>query len=154
MGCDKARRTLGLFLLWISIAVFGAGCGGGSGDSADITPPVSPSGPVSVLAWDPPTNYVDNVRLDPLRDLDHYEVYVRQDVNFSAADVPVAMIAALVDAPADGGTPAGRTLQTEFILENLEPYIPAGSRYYVSLKSVGIDGQKSDFMPAVEWDKL
>jgi hypothetical protein len=97
---------------------------------------------------------MDNVALDPYRDLGHYEVYVRQDPNFSNDDLPVALIAAVIDAPSSAGNPMAKILETEFVLENLEPYIPAGNRYFVSLKSVGIDGQKSDFMPPVPWDKI
>jgi hypothetical protein len=138
---------------WIMIATLAVGCGGG-GDSAVESPVVPSAGPVSVLAWDPPVSYMDNVSLDPYRDLDHYEVYVRQDQNFSNDDLPVALIAAVVDAPASATDPTAKILETEFVLENLEPYIPSGSRYYVSLKSVGIDGQKSEFMPPVTWDKI
>ena len=97
---------------------------------------------------------MDNVALDPYRDLDHYEVYVRQDANFSNDDLPVALIAAVVDSPPGNGNAPAKILETEFVLENLQPYIPAGSHYFVSLKSVGIDGQKSEFMPPVAWDKL
>lgn len=135
------------------MSVLAVGCGGGGDAEVDpVTPP--PSGPVSVLAWDPPASYMDNVALDPYRDLDHYEVYVRQDANFSTDDLPVALIAAVVDAPAGNGNPTAKILETEFVLENLEPFIPPGSRHFVSLKSVGIDGQKSGFMPPVAWDKL
>jgi hypothetical protein len=137
----------------IMIGVLAAGCGGG-GEAAVDSPIAPPAGPVSVLAWDPPSSYIDNVALDPYRDLDHYEVYVRQDSNFSNDDLPVALIAAVVDAPPAAGNPTAKILETEFVLENLEPYIPAGNRYFVSLKSVGIDGQKSEFMPPVAWDKL
>jgi hypothetical protein len=97
---------------------------------------------------------MDNVTLDPYRDLGQYEVYVRQDPNFSNDDLPVALIAAVIDAPSSARNPTAKILETEFVLENLEPYIPAGNRYFVSLKSVGIDGQKSEFMPPVTWDKI
>jgi hypothetical protein len=48
--------------------------------------------------------------------------------------------------------PGGKVLGKEFILESIQPFMDPGSRHYVSLKAVGIDGQKSDFMPAVLWD--
>jgi len=151
----RQARTIPFLLAgWILFGALAIGCGGGAGDAATEVAPPPPAGPVSVLAWDPPASYMDNVTLDPYRDLDHYEVYVRQDPDFSSDDLPVALIAAVVDAPGAAGNPATKVLETEFVLENLEPFIPAGNRYYVSLKSVGIDGQKSDFMSPVTWNKI
>ena len=138
--------------LVIAIGALLAGCGGGGGGAPDQNP--GPSGPVSVLTWDPPGNYADNAALDPLQDLDHYEVYVRLDGNFTDNDAPVAILAAVVDAPASGGSPGGKTLEKEFILENIQPFIPPASRHYVSMKAVGIDGQRSRFMPSIAWDKI
>jgi len=92
--------------------------------------------------------------MDPYRDLDHYELYVRQDGNFTDSDLPVALIAAVIDSPASGGGPGGRVLEKEFILENVGPFIPAGNRHYVSLRAVGIDGQKSGFMAPIAWDRI
>ena len=108
----------------------------------------------SVLAWNPPSNYADNATLDPFRDLDHYEVYVRQDGNFTDTDLPVALVAAVKDAPAAGGNPGGKILENEFILNNIQQFIGAGDRHYVSLKAVGVDGQRSRFMPPVLWDTI
>jgi len=147
------RTIASLLVGWSVLGALAVGCGGGGDVATDVAPP-SPAGPVSVLEWDPPASYMDNAVLDPYRDLDHYEVYVRLDPDFSDDDLPVALIAAVVDAPANAGSPATKVLETEFVLENLEPYLPAGSRYYVSLKSVGVDGQKSDFMAAVTWNKI
>ena len=109
---------------------------------------------MSVLAWAPPTNYADNVAMDPYRDLDHYEVYVRQDGNFSDKDVPVALVAAVTEVPLATGGTGGKRLETEFILENIEPFIPQASRQYVSLRAVGVDGQKSSFTPPVAWERI
>jgi len=130
-----------------------AGCGGG-GDSPAQNHSPGPSGPVSVLTWDPPGNYSDNAALDPYRDLDHYEIYVRQDGKFTDTDAPVALIAAVTDAPASGGNPVGKILEKEFILENIQPFIPQGNRHYISMKAVGIDGQRSSFMPPITWDTI
>ncbi len=144
-----------LFAASIALAVLAAGCGGGGGgETAANTAPVTPSGPVSVLTWDPPLIYNDTSPLDPYRDLDHYEVYVRQDANFTGDDLPVATIAAVSDPPPGTINPSGKILGKEFVLDQLTPYIPPGNRYFVSLKAVGVDGQKSDFMPAVLWDKI
>ena len=146
------NRIMKILPSLILIGILAAGCGGGGGGGGDapaqVQPP--PSGPVSVLTWDPPGNYADNAALDPYQDLEHYEVYVRQDGDFNDNDAPVAIIAAVLLAPGSGG----KTLEKEFILENIQPFIPAASRHYVSMKAVGIDGQKSRFMPSVAWDKI
>jgi hypothetical protein len=139
-------------ILLIASGVFLAACGGGGETAQGQAPP--PAGPVSVLAWDPPANYADNAALDPYRDLDHYELYVRPDSNFTDNELPVALIAAVTDAPPSGGNPGSKILEKEFILENVQPFITPGNRHYVSLKAVGIDGQKSGFMPPVAWDRI
>jgi hypothetical protein len=56
-------------------------------------------------------------------------------------------------APSTGGIKKGSKPNSEFPLENLNPYISRASRQYVTLKAVGVDGQKSDFMPPVAWDR-
>jgi hypothetical protein len=120
-----------------------AGCGGGGGDTPQSQGQVPvPSGPVSVLAWTPPATYNDNVALDPARDLDYYEIYVRPDANFTDSDLPVVQVAA-----ATAGSPV-----TEFTLE-LIPTLPAGSQLFVSMRAVGIDHQKSAFMAPLLWDR-
>lgn len=140
-------RHHGVRELLVMLAVAGAlaaGCGGG-GESPSAT-----AGPVSALGWDPPKSYSDNAALDPYKDLDYYEIYVREDGNFVDNDVPMAQIKAVVADPATGAT--GR-LEKEFILENLRPFIGPGKLYYVSLKAVGMDGQRSAFMAPVSWDQ-
>ncbi len=135
--------------LLVTLAVVGAiaaGCGGG-GDA-----PASTTGPISALGWDPPATYSDNAALDPYMDLDYYEVYVREDANFTDNDVPAAQIKAVVDDPAALGGSA-RKLEKEFILDNISPFLGEGKLYYVSLKAVGMDGQKSAFMTPVSWDQ-
>jgi hypothetical protein len=117
-----------------------AGCGGGGETSTSQAP--APSGSVSVLAWTPPTTYNDNVALDPEQDLQYYEIYVRQDANFTDSDLPVIEVAAM----------AAGSLVTEFTLE-LIPSLPAGSQLYVSMRAVGVDQQKSAFMTPLLWDR-
>jgi hypothetical protein len=117
-----------------------AGCGGG-GDAPQGQPPV-PSGPVSVLEWTPPTTYNDNAVMDPQRDLDFYEIYVRKDPNFTDSDLPLVQVAAAT---------AG-SLVTEFTLE-LIPSLPAGGQLFVSMRAVGVDQQKSAFMTPVPWSR-
>lgn len=140
----RCRELRGLLLILTFIGAFAAGCGGG-GETA------APSASVAALGWDPPGTYVDNAALDPYRDLEFYEVYLRQDRNFTDNDLPVALLRAVTDNSAASG--GGRILETEFILENIRPYVAQGQLYYVSLKAVGVDGQKSAFMSPVAWDQ-
>jgi hypothetical protein len=97
--------------------------------------------------------------MDPYRDIDHYEIYAREDANFTHSDLPVMVIPAMTSvdstrAPSTGGVKSGKKPLMEFTLENLNPYISNASRQYVSLKAVGVDGQKSAFMPATAWDRM
>ena len=141
-------------IILIALGFFLSACGGGGETSQGEVPTPPPAGPVSVLAWEPPANYADNAAMDPYRDLDHYELYVRLDSNFNDGDLPVALIAAVIDASPSGGSPGSKLLEKEFILENVQPFIPPGNRHYVSLKAVGIDGQKSGFMVPVAWETI
>ena len=95
-----------------------------------------------MLAWTPPATYNDNVPLDPQRDLEYYEIYVREDGNFTDGDQPLIQVTAVA-----AGAPV-----TEFTLE-LIPSLPAGSQLYVSMRAVGVDQQKSAFMAPILWDR-
>jgi hypothetical protein len=140
------RMLLGGFAAMILLA----GCGGGGGTSTSEGP--APAGPVSVLAWTPPITYNDNVALDPERDLDYYEIYVRRDPNFTDSDQPVIQIAAVTASLSPDGLTVRRSLVTEFTLE-LIPSLPAGTQLYVSMRAVGVDQQKSAFMAPLIWDR-
>lgn len=148
-----------LLLAWAAIGILASGCGGGGGGSAGgEAPGVPPSGPVTVLTWDPPTRFKDNEPMDPYQDIDHYEIYAREDVNFSNYDLPAMVIPAMTSvdstqSPSTGGNKSGRKLILEFTLEDLNPHISMASRQYVSLKVVGVDGQKSAFTPPIAWDR-
>ena len=136
----KRLTALRMLLGGVAATLLLAGCGGG-GDTPQSQGQVpAPSGPVSVLAWAPPTTYNDNAVLDPGRDLDYYEIYVRPDPNFTDSDLPVIQVAAVA-----AGSPV-----TEFTLE-LIPSLPAGSQLFVSMRAVGIDQQKSAFMDPLTW---
>jgi len=93
-----------------------------------------------VLAWAPPTTYNDNAVLDPGRDLDYYEIYVRPDPNFTDSDQAVIQVAAVA-----AGSPV-----TEFTLDLIQS-LPAGTQLFVSMRAVGIDQQKSAFMDPLTW---
>ena len=155
----KRHAAMRMFLGGFTAALLLAGCGGGGGGSAvGEAPGVPPAGPVTVLTWDPPATFADNEPADPYRDIDHYEVYAREDANFSNSDLPVMVIPAMTSvdstrAPSTGKSKSGRIPLSEFTLENLNPHVSKASRQYVSLKAVGVDGQKSEFMPPVAWDR-
>ena len=146
------HRDLPLLILFMVIVA--SGCGGGETSAPAQSQTVSPSSPQTLLAWNPPSNYADNAALDPYRDLDHYEIYVRENGDFADTDLPVAVVAAVKDASANGGNPGGGILESEFLLNNIEPFIGAGNLHYVSMKAVGVDGQKSAFMTPVVWDRI
>jgi len=138
------RMLLGGF----AAALLLAGCGGG-GDTPQSAGP-TPSGPVSVVAWTPPTTFNDNAAMDPERDLDYYEIYVRKDPNFTDTDQPAIQVTAVADTLSPDGRTIVRSLVKEFTLE-LIPSLPADSQLYISMRSVGIDRQKSAFMAPLLW---
>ena len=127
-----------------------AGCGGG-GETPQSQGP-APSGPVTVLAWSPPLTYNDNAVLDPERDLDYYEIYVRHDPNFTDSDLPMIQVAAVAATLSPDGHTVVRAPVTEFTLD-LIPSLPAGNQLYVSMRAVGVDRQKSAFMAPLTWDR-
>jgi len=145
------RTAMRMLFGGLAAALLLAGCGGGGETSqGDVPPP--PSGPVSVLAWIPPSTYNDNTALDPERDLDYYEIYVRQDPNFTDNDVPAIQVAAVAGALSPDGLTVVRSMVTEFTLD-LIPSLPATNQLYVSMRAVGIDRQKSAFMAPLLWDR-
>jgi hypothetical protein len=143
------HATARILLAGFAAVLLLAGCGGGGGETSQIQE-TTPSGPVSVVAWTPPTTFNDNVALDPERDLDYYEIYVRKDPNFADTDQPAIQVTAMADTLSPDGRTIVRSLVKEFTLE-LIPSLPADSQLYISMRSVGIDRQKSAFMAPLLW---
>ncbi len=144
--------AVGMATGWIAaiLLIVLGGCGGG-GDSPQ-TQNSPPSGSSSVISWTPPAAFNDNVALDPARDLEYYEIYVRQDPNFTDSDVPAIQLAAVAENVAPDGRTVVRLPVTEFTLE-LIPSLPAGNQLYVSMRAVGVDQQKSTFMAPLLWNR-
>jgi hypothetical protein len=147
----KEKKTSSLLLALLGATLL-IGCGGGGGGSSS-SQALPASGPVSMLSWAAPATFADNVAMDPYNDLDYYELYVRQDANFTEGDLPVAQLSAVADVTSPDGQTVVKALVTEFALELL-PNVPEGNRLYVSIKAVGIDRQRSAFMAPVTWDRL
>lgn len=135
-----------------------AGCGGG-GETGTIEGSVpveapAPVSTVSILSWDPPQTYEDESLLDPYLDLDYYEFYIRDDMNFTDNDLPVAQVAAVGDALSPDGKSYLQILTTEFDMQNLLPFVPPDLSGYLSIRAVGVDGHKSDFSQPISLNVL
>ena len=148
-GNEMRLNRFHLLFAW-SILLGGLliGCGGGD----ENTQPQSTGSPTSTLAWDPPQTYTDNTPLDPYRELDYYEFYVSGDTNFTDNDVPVAQVAAISNVLAPDGQSYTQALTNEFLLDNLLPFTQPGGVCYISIRSVSVDGLKSDFSAPVAWN--
>ena len=131
------RKTIFLVLV-ASLAAF-TGCGGGGGSSSSEGTLL----PATVLSWEPPTSYVDTTAMNPVTDLDRFEIYVNETGTFTDADVPMAELQAV--------DPQTHTLATSFDLANLGSHLKVGPHYHVSLRAVALTGLKSDFSPRVSF---
>lgn len=122
-----------------------SGCGGGGGSSSgDVGGGIASSGdgtalPAKTLTWAAPESYTDQTSLNPLTDLDGFEIYVNESGSFADADTPKAIVSAV--------DPVTRALTTSFNLANLAPYLSKGIVYRVSMRAVAVTGLKSDFSP-------
>ncbi len=133
------------------------GCGGGGSPSSGITGGSSPAGvgegststgvepslPAKTLSWAAPESFTDNTQLNPLTDLDGFEIYVNESGSFSDSEIPTAVVSAV-----DPGT---RTITSSFNLSNLSPYLSKGINYQVSMRAVATSGLKSQFSPPVSF---
>ncbi|MDP2735814.1 MAG: hypothetical protein Q8P12_06430, partial [bacterium] len=137
----RTRRTLSLATM-VVLAIL-SGCGGGGGSSSgDVGGASSGNGtalPAKTLSWAAPESYTDNTSLNPVTDLEGFEIYVNESGSFADADAPNAVVSAV--------DPATHTLTTSFNLANLAPYLSRGIAYQVSMRAVAVTGLKSDFSP-------
>ena len=81
--------------------------------------------------------------MNPVTELDRFEIYVNESGSFTNADPPMAALSAV--------DPATRSLVTSFNLANIGSPLTVGPRYYVSLRAVALTGLKSDFSPPVSF---
>jgi len=77
--------------------------------------------------------------MNPVTDLDRFEIYIHESSTFADTDIPQAILSAI--------DPATHNLSTSFNLSNLSSVLTVGPRYYVSLRAVAITGLKSEFSP-------
>jgi len=116
------------------LAVLGAilpACSGGGGGSS-----TAPSIAGKSVYWAAPQYFTDNTPLVPSRDLQGFEIYIRQDPSFGPTDSPI-----VTTSPLD----------TTYNLANVSPPLSKGVTYYVSLRTVTVEGMKSDFSPAASF---
>ena len=136
------RWTLSLATMVVLAILSGCG-GGGASSSGDGTPLPTDGGgtalPAKILSWAPPNYYTDSTSLNPVTDLDGFEIYVNETGSFSNGDLPNAVVSAV--------DPQTHTLTTSFNLANLSPYLSKGIVYRVSMRAVAVTGLKSDFSP-------
>jgi hypothetical protein len=125
------RRIIFFALITATITFSGCG-GGGSSDSGTALPE-------RTLSWEPPTSYVDTTALNPVTDLDRFEIYINESGSFTDTETPLAAVSAV--------NKATNSLTTSFNLANIGPPLTVGPHYYVSLRAVALTGLKSDFSP-------
>jgi len=134
------RRIIILSLVAALATVSGCGGVGSSSDSGTASGTVLPA---RTLSWEAPTSYVDATSMDPVTDLDRFEIYVNESGSFTDTDTPTAALSA-VDKASHRPT-------TSFNLANIGSPLTVGPKYYVSLRAVALTGLKSDFSPPVSF---
>jgi hypothetical protein len=129
------RQGHGLIL--IAVAILGSvlsACSGCSGGGGGGSPAPSVSG--KSVYWVAPQFFTDGTPLDPSRDLQGFEIYIKQDASFGPDDLPVETVS---------------YLDNSYSLANASPPLSNGVIYYVSLRTITVDGMKSDFPPPVSF---
>jgi hypothetical protein len=121
-----------ILILLALLGILLSACGGGGEGVASATQEPQPSLPAKTLSWEPPASFTDGTPLNPVADLQDFEIYVSQNSSFGPTDQTAAVV-----APAD----------RSFNLTLLASSLSRGTTYYVSLRAVSTSGMKSDFSP-------
>lgn len=127
----KNGPAIAITIPLILMGMISAGCGGGGGGNGaatELTP--------RTLTWSIDNTYTDGSTYDPVSTLKEFEIYVRQDNNFSPTD-PYVIVSAVT----------GGQLVTSFDLRQTYSTLSLsrGVTYYVSMRVTTVDGVHSDF---------
>ena len=144
----KNFRTIKVLAASLIAIAFFAACRDGAGAKAtNANANTSLMKSSYMFYWDAPETTVNNETINPYDDLYHYELYVSSTPYFYDTDIPVTFVSAVEEG--EGGA---KKLVTEFDLSllNIDNVFPT---LYISLRAVGVDGQKSDFMDPVAWTR-
>ncbi|MGB7971876.1 MAG: hypothetical protein WCF31_07905, partial [Candidatus Deferrimicrobiaceae bacterium] len=95
--------------------------------------------PAKILSWSPPSQYTNGTSLNPVTDLDRFEIYINENGVFSDTDNEMAAVSATVSGT---GQPT-----TSFNLAKLSPFLSQGVTYHVAIRTVAFNGLKSNFSP-------
>jgi hypothetical protein len=130
----KSSRRLYPLLFCCIIAAFFFGCGGGGSGGSSSGGGATPA---KSLNWNPPLSYQDGSPLNPAADLDRFEIYIKENSNFTDTDDEMAALSAI--------DKANGLVCTSFNLSNLAPFLSKGVVYHVSIRAVANNGLKSNF---------
>ena len=81
--------------------------------------------------------------MNPVSDLDRFEIYVNETGSFTDTEIPLAAVSAV--------NKTTHSLTTSFNLANIGPPLTVGPHYFVSLRAVALTGLKSDYSPPVSF---
>jgi len=132
----RQMNALSLVALAVLGALLSACSDGAISPAPGPTPTPTPTPPSKTLVWEAPKYFEDNTPVVPSRDLQRFEIYIKQDPFFGPDDNPVA---------------TASPLDNKYNLANVSPPLLNGVTYYVSMRVVTIKGVKSDFSPAVSF---
>ena len=137
-GQRPLRRHRQVLATMVVLGALLCACGGGGSSSISPAPAPTPTPtPTSkTVVWAAPQYFTDNTPLISSRDLQGFEIYIKQDPSFG---------------PADSATATASPVDTTFNLATLAPPLSKGVTYYVSLRTVTVVGMKSDFSPRVSF---
>jgi hypothetical protein len=136
--------TVIVFLLMIPLLVSCNGGGGGQQGGSEEIP--------CILEWEQQFLFADNSVLNPLTDIERYDIYMN-DIGFfdEEIDEPIASVAAVEDVLIDETYVTQPTWH--FDLARLEPF-GIGPGHWVSVRSVGLDNVASEFSEPVLWGTI